>query len=171
MQISSLVIGILLLVSALALVSLPFRQKQNTNVKSHKKGDVLHANVTRREAVLSAIRDLDFDFKTGKVSEEDYTPLRAQLMAEAAQYIEQETAEEKKLEALIQTRRASQKQTMNCDQCGAPMETGQKFCSKCGAAVHKESCPSCGQKIRSGDQFCSSCGTRLEVQMEAVVQS
>lgn len=168
MQISSLLIGIVLFVAALAFVSLPFRQKQTTSMKNHKKGDTLHINTTRREAVLSALRDLDFDFKTGKVSEEDYTPLRAQLMVEAAQYIEQEAAEEKKLEALIQSRRTNQKQSGHCDQCGTPIAANQKFCSKCGSAVHKESCPSCGQKIRSGDQFCSSCGTRLEVQMEAV---
>lgn len=168
MQISSLLVGILLLVASLAFVSLPFRQKQSANVKN-RKVDASHKH--SREAVLSALRDLDFDFKTAKVSEEDYTPLRAQLMAEAAQYIEQETEEEKKLEALIQARRTHQKQTFSCEQCGALMEAGQKFCSKCGAAVKKESCPSCGQKIQSGDQFCPSCGTKLGVVAEAVAQS
>ena len=171
MQISSLLIGLVLLVATLAFVNLPFRQKQNTSVRNHKKANMLHINTTRREAVLSALRDLDFDFKTGKVSEEDYTPLRAQLMAEAAQTIEQEVEDEKKLEALIQSRRANQKESIHCEQCGEPMVANQKFCAKCGAAVHKDSCPSCGQKISLSDQFCSSCGTRLEVQMEAVVPS
>lgn len=167
MEISSLLIGIILLVVALAYVSLPFRQKGSTGLKRPK----VNASEGRREAVFSALRDLEFDFKTGKVSEEDYAPLKAQLMTEAAHYVEQEKAEDEKLEALIQTRRSAQLQVINCDRCGTSLEAGQRFCTKCGSAVSQDICPSCGGKIRAGDQFCSSCGSSLRVPVEAVVQS
>ena len=167
METSSILIGILLFVAAIAFVIRPFRQKQRAYLNGHK---TVVSPEDRRKAVLSALRDLDFDFKIGKVSEEDYTPLRAQLVVEASQYIEQDTEEEKKLEALIQTRRATQQQTMNCEHCGAEVEAGQRFCAKCGSAVHREACPSCGRKIRAGDQFCSSCGTRIGIAMETVAQ-
>ena len=165
MEISSIFIGILLLGVSLAFVSLPFRQKQGASLKKQKVD--AHPQ-GRREGVLSALRDLDFDFKTVKVSEEDYTPLRARLMAEAAQYIEQEKIEEEKLEALIQSRRITQQQTFNCEHCSAPMEAGQRFCAKCGSAVNQEKCPSCGKRNRTGDQFCSTCGNRLGLAVEAV---
>ena len=168
MEISSLLIGTVLLVVSLVFISLPFRQRQPANLKRSKAEA---QSESRREAIFSALRDLDFDFNTGKVGEEDYTPLRVQLLGEAAQYIEQEKREEEQLEALIQSRRANQKQSIRCDHCDAPMEAGQKFCSKCGSAVNEKSCPSCGQKIRSDDQFCSSCGNRLGVAVEAVAQS
>ena len=168
MEISSILVGIVLFVAALAIVSLPFRQKQRTSLKKQK---VDAHSEGRREAVLSALRDLDFDFKTGKVSEEDYTPLRAQLMAEAAHFIEQEKEEEKKLEALVQSRRTTQRQTFNCQHCNAQMEVGQRFCTKCGSAVSQEICSSCGRQNRPGDQFCSACGKRLGVTMEAVIHS
>lgn len=168
MQISSLLIGLFLLVASLAFVSLPFRQTKKATLKPRK---VDNRSNGRRESVLSALRDLDFDFKTGKISEEDYTPLRAQLLSEVAQYIDQEKSEEERLEALIQVRRTTQQQGAHCGQCGSPMETGQRFCSKCGTVVDKEICPSCGKKIRADDQFCSSCGGRLEVKLEAVGQS
>jgi len=161
MQISALIIGFILLGAALAFVSRPFWEK-------HKKGpkDCTTTDSGRRDSVLAALRDLDFDFKTGKVSGEDYQPLRAQLLAEAAQYIESEKNENEKLEALIQARRKTQ-QKINCEHCGAPVEADQKFCSKCGAVTKTESCPSCGKKIHAGDTFCSSCGTKIEVRLEA----
>src|SRR5512143_3089186 len=102
MTISSILIGLLLLGASLVFVSLPFQKKPRKGMK------VVKAQVQtteRHEAVLSALRELDFD--TGKVSEEDYTPLRAKLLIEAAQYIDQEKNEDDKLEALIQSRRAT----------------------------------------------------------------
>jgi len=92
MQISALIIGFFLLVAALIFVSRPFWEKRKKGMK-----DSTTAQVSRRESVLAALRDLDFDFKTGKVSEEDYQPLRAQLLAEAAQYIESEKNQDQQL--------------------------------------------------------------------------
>jgi ribosomal protein L32 len=161
MQISALIIGFLLLGAALVFVSRPFWEKQKQGAK-----DSTTTRVSRRASVLAALRDLDFDFKTGKVSEEDYQPLHAQLLAEAAKYIESEKNEDQKLESLIQARRKVP-QKMKCEGCGAPIEAAQHFCAKCGSPVHNELCPSCGKKNRAGDLFCSSCGTTLEVRLGA----
>ena len=161
MQISALIIGFILVGAALVFVSRPFWEKRKKSAKVSTITDI-----NRRESVLAALRDLDFDFKTGKVSEEDYQPLRAQLLAEAAQYIESEKDEEQKLEALIQARRKTP-QKITCEHCGTPMEADQKFCSKCGAVAQTEACPSCGKKLRAGDAFCSSCGTKTEARLEA----
>ena len=161
MQISALVIGFILLGAALAFVSRPFWEKPKKGAK-----DSSTAQVSRRESVLAALRDLDFDFKTGKVSEEDYRPLRAQLLAEAAQYVESEKNQDEKLEALIQARRKAP-QKIKCEHCDAPIEADQHFCANCGSPVHNELCPSCGRKNRAGDLFCSSCGTKLEVRLGA----
>lgn len=167
MQLSSLFIGFAILAATAAYVMLPFRQKQR-NALSTAKATVLSKR--RHQEILLALRDLDFDFKTGKVSEEDYYPLRAQLLAEAAQYVESEKQDEEQLEALIQRRRKAKLQNQ-CEHCGATLEAGQQFCSKCGASVKSAVCPFCGKKIRLGDTFCSSCGTKLEVSTDAVSQS
>lgn len=167
MQISSLIIGVILLGIALFIVSLPFRKKEGKEIG---KSNAAASEEGRREEVLLALRDLEFDYKTGKVSEEDYKPLHAQLLAEAAKYIEAEKEEDQQLEALIQKRRRSTT-ILKCESCGAPMETGQKFCSKCGEASKSVSCPSCGKKIHAGDLFCASCGTHIEVKLGAAASS
>jgi primosomal protein N' len=167
MQTTSLIIGLVLLGVAVFVVVLPFRQKGAKGTGTLK---VAASNEGRREEVLLALRDLEFDYKTGKVSEEDYGPLHAQLLAEAAKYIEAEKEEDKQLEALIQNRRKLTS-SLKCDSCGAPMEAGQKFCSKCGQTAKSVSCPSCGKQIRAGDLFCSSCGTHIEVKLGAAASS
>jgi len=141
MQISSLLIAVALLVIAVYFVSRPLLEKNKSGVKAASKD----AQPGQREAVLAALRDLDFDFKTGKISEEDYQPLRAQLIGEAAQYMESEKKDDEQLEALIQSRRKTQSR--------------------------QATCPSCGKKIVLGDSFCSTCGAKLEVRVEAVPQS
>jgi len=167
MEITSILIGIIFLGVSVSFVSLPFRKKHLKSVKTVKT----QVQAEQRETVLSALRDLDFDFKTGKVSEEDYTPLRTRLLIEAAQYIEQEMEQDEKLEAMIQSRHASRQESVKCDRCGSSIEADQHFCAKCGSAVSHELCPHCGRKIRAGDLFCSSCGNRLEVQVEVILQS
>lgn len=162
MNVSSILIGLILLGVALVFLVRPFQQEQTRLAKHVKKSN----NGEGQIAVLSALRDLDFDYKTGKVSEEDYLPAREQLLAEAARYIEQRDEKEEKLEKLIQNRRAGKGEI--CAECGAQMETGQRFCTECGAQADHVDCPSCGKKVRAGDLFCSTCGTQLIVKAEAV---
>jgi hypothetical protein len=141
MQISSLLVGVALLAAALIYVGRPFFEKPRKGTRTVSKA----GQSQTRDSVFSALRDLDFDYKTGKISEEDYQPLRAQLLVEAAQFMQKENKEQEQLEALIQSRRKSQSRQL--------------------------SCPSCGNKIVLGDTFCSSCGTKLEVRIEAAAPS
>lgn len=168
METSSIIIGFILLGGSVAYISLPFRQRRRKDTNSSRASIQQEG---QREVVLVALRDLDFDFKTGKVSEEDYKPLRAQLMVEAAQHIAAETKGDDQLEEMIRARRMVQQQDLKCQECQAPIQAGQRFCSKCGSTVNHELCPSCGKKIQAGDLFCSSCGNKLQIPMEAVAQS
>jgi len=168
MNITAILVGLGMLGMSVPFVIRPFRQKQTKNVKrpidqaQYEEG---------RVATLSALRDLDFDHKIGKVIDEDYVPARAKLLEEAAQYIQQQDKENERLEALIQARRISKSANCNCEECGASMEAGQRFCAKCGKPAKSDSCPSCGKKVRAVDLFCSSCGSGLEARMEAVGQA
>jgi len=66
-------------------------------------------------------------------------------------------------------------ETVECEDCGAIVEKGTKFCTKCGHALgkkkqHKEHakesgpkfCIGCGEKLDRGSKFCTICGESIE---------
>ena len=51
----------------------------------------------------------------------------------------------------------------SCPVCGAMVEEGNQFCSKCGASVNgKRICKACGEAAEEGQNFCRKCGTAIE---------
>lgn len=76
-----------------------------------------HSAPRRREsAAVDALRELEFDRQTGKISDADYEPLKAR-------YTEQALA----------VMRAGD--TSVCERCGPSPEQDAEFCSRCGAAL------------------------------------
>ncbi len=47
-----------------------------------------------------------------------------------------------------------------CNNCGAKLKKGAKFCSECGEK-QVLSCPNCGTEIKKNAKFCPECGTKL----------
>ena len=97
----------------------------------------------KKEVILGNIQDLEFEYKCGKLSEEDYQKIRAEMNAEAAQVFQEvENLESSAdLDALIRreisarkTRSSSVKQT-SCPSCGSKNPTTNKFCADCGAKL------------------------------------
>lgn len=74
----------------------------------------------RKEEAIAALRELEFEFQTGKVSDEDYATLRARYARQAL------TARDELGEA---------SDGMRCPGCGSSVREGAKFCSACGGAV------------------------------------
>jgi RNA polymerase subunit RPABC4/transcription elongation factor Spt4 len=141
-----------------------------------RNGDAKLPPEKRRQAILLALRDLDFDYQAGKVAEEDYQELRAELLTEAAHLMQdQERLKDDALEALIQSRRktriepqpASKAKVVKiqqkvCQHCHSPLLSDAKFCSKCGTPVIETACPKCKKSLQPGDRFCPSCGTAID---------
>jgi predicted RNA-binding Zn-ribbon protein involved in translation (DUF1610 family) len=45
-----------------------------------------------------------------------------------------------------------------CPSCGAPVQSDDTFCRKCGARLEAASCPSCGASLLADDAYCRKCG-------------
>lgn len=104
--------------------------------------DVQH----RKRMALLALRDVEYDFHAGKLDENDYRALKAQVSAEALAALDEEALEmagtghrggkgAAAVEAEIAALRASIRQGVICTQCGHPNPRGSRFCAECGAAV------------------------------------
>lgn len=120
----------------------------------------------QKERALDAIRDLDMDFATGKLSETDYRGLRARYVAEAAAT----------LEALDRT---SVRAAVSGNGHGAPapidavegtavdvlanevIDDLEERIAARKAALERRSCPGCGAPRGERDRFCRECGEPL----------
>ncbi|MCX7838013.1 MAG: zinc ribbon domain-containing protein [Anaerolineae bacterium] len=133
---------------------------------------VLEELVRQRDAMYAAIKDLENEYATGKLSESDYRSLRAKYEAKAVALLQEldrvvatlpraETDDTIERE-VARLRRASKKEgALTCPQCGAAYAAEDVFCAKCGASLRGTRCPACGTRAAVGDKFCRQCGTTL----------
>src|SRR5206468_8377355 len=63
----------------------PLARRWSYRVYGHEDGHDIERLLLQKEMLYGAIRDLDFDFQTGKVDQKDYAELRQQLESEAVQ--------------------------------------------------------------------------------------
>ncbi len=163
----ALVVGTLLTLAALALVLYPLFVAPQL--------DALPASPsvpagTGSDSALAALREVEFDRETGKLSAEDYEELKATYMTEAVAAMRAEerqvggaahgarTVSDDELEAVIRQFRISD---MACSSCGPRPEPDAAYCSSCGRYL-AGTCSHCSATISEpGASFCSSCGATL----------
>lgn len=168
MDIGAILMGMALLALTIPMVVQPFRQSSPKRVEpdGHKGQGARNGKdlEPQREQVLVALRDLDFDYQTGKVVEQDYTILRSELLAQAAELIQSQEAEDEAIEKLIRARRKglSKVEVGRCSQCGRKLSLDDRFCPGCGEPAGL-ACPQCGRSITLEDRFCSACGEQIAV--------
>ena len=81
----SIVLGVVLAVGAVLLVALPFLREPVAEDDTLHRPDERHLLlVEERDRVLAALKELEFDHRTGKVADEDYRALVGPLRREAA---------------------------------------------------------------------------------------
>ena len=88
----------------------------------------------RRDRALAALREIEFDQATGKLSDEDFEKLYAQYSVEAVAALKGDDRSSDSVEALISQARA-RKGPRFCDQCGSALEGSRRFCVECGAGA------------------------------------
>ncbi|MDH4347561.1 MAG: zinc ribbon domain-containing protein [Gemmatimonadota bacterium] len=132
---------------------------------------------TRKGAALAALREIEFDRATGKLSDEDYHELNARYTERALEVLRSEDADalaaapgdavpgatpSDPVEALIADRvRTLQASSARCPSCGPRPESDALFCSGCGRSLAVGGCASCGSALIPGSRFCEECGTAI----------
>ena len=100
--------------------------------------DELTETEARKRVALLALRDVEYDFLSGKLDEQDYRSLKGELTAEALAALEADEASKagrgvnEILEAEIIKLREGFNSGATCHSCSYMNVEGSLFCSACG---------------------------------------
>ena len=99
----------------------------------------------RRLVVYENLKDLEFEFQSGKIARQDYRSLRENYLGEAAVLMAatQEAETLKESETLIERQVAARRARLKaqppddyvCPKCGFENPVPVKFCGECGARI------------------------------------
>ena len=86
--------------------------------------------------VYENLRDLQFDFRLGKLSDEDYARTKKELQLELARILSEVDQLKQTLGVATEMRAPQVKKSQNvCPSCGAKFKEKLKFCGQCGTAM------------------------------------
>lgn len=132
------------------------------------------------DGAVAALREIEFDRETGKLSDSDYAELKARYTREALAELRASDAREASaagvvvgaaavvvptpaddadpVEAAIRRARDNQR---SCGVCGPRPEPDATYCSSCGRYL-PGACAKCGTSVDLvGSRFCGGCGDQL----------
>ena len=172
-----LIAGVLLAVGLLALVIQPLWTGAGKPTPG-PSGDVDEADLVDLDEsdspkiqALLALREIDFDRATGKLSDGDYEQLKARYTAKALAAMREEEASEAipspdrddQAERMIARSKPGRRAV--CPSCGPRPEPNVVFCSSCGRSLATASasprCWVCGADLPAGARFCGGCGAAV----------
>jgi len=129
-----IVLAVLLTVGAVVFVAFPLvRTPRPLDTNGPGATEELLA---RRDRVFEELREADFDFRVGKLTEQDYSATRERLENEAARILHaidvQIAALDEEIEREVHDLRDREH---SCPACGAPIAPSARFCVSCGASL------------------------------------
>ena len=130
--------------------------------------DIEESDSPKVQALL-ALREIDFDRATGKLSDADYADLRKKYAAMVLEAVQGEEAAatavdgDDAAEAAIE--RIKSIQLEHCPTCNLQLEPGSAFCSNCGRSLliadAPQRCWTCGSDLQPESKFCGGCGSTV----------
>jgi len=185
MDIVVALVGLAIAVIVVAYIAQPLVIK--THVKTAAQESPRDKLLAERDTLYTTIRDLDFDFQTGKLLEADYRVMRDKYTARGVEIL-------KGLDALgvdhpPPTADRSRRQAIAIDEIEAAVSARRKGKSQVAgrmtgedeievairarrqpqtdarpSAVGGHDCPSCGAPFDPADRFCAKCGAALTME-------
>ena len=163
----ALVVGTLLAVVGLAVVLYPLFAEETAPRVAPAAPE--RAEVGERERAVEALREIEFDRETGKLSDVDYAELKATYTQEAIAAMRAEEsaaavaaasgdASSDPAEAAVL---AYRQRVRECASCGPRPEPDAAYCSSCGTFLAGR-CGHCGAIVSErGAAYCTGCGHAL----------
>ena len=168
MELSAIFFSLAVLILVGIYLYAPFMERRARRVTEEEHE--LSALMAERDRVINSLQELDFDFKLGKIPEEDYPLQRSTLLQKGADILRQIDSlapqvtstpdTEARLERAIAARRADAsvaKVAVSDDDLESIISSRRRSRTNKSAGF----CPKCGKPVMVTDRFCPSCGKSL----------
>ena len=162
-------LGLALVVAAAFFVAWPMLKGEEASPSGETEAPLagrVRALESRRDAALSALKEAEFDHQVGKLSDEDYAALRAELETRALEDLAALDVARSE-DATIGTR-GPEGRSDPAHHEGAPAGTGEESrrmpavkAGGGGSARAGRFCAACGRRNPSDKRFCAGCGKPL----------
>jgi len=128
------------------------------------EGDDPDDDMSPQAVALRALKEIEFDRATGKLSDTDYTELKAKYTAEALAAMRGEAGNVQRETGHVATPAVPfPVSRVPCPDHGARPEKDAQFCSECGRRLGAAPgyCARCGTALEGDARYCNSCGARV----------
>jgi hypothetical protein len=165
-----LVAGILLVTGAVYFVLRPILYPEPATEGAAgdtraNEGEDPDDDLSPRAVALRALKEIEFDRATGKLSDQDYDELKAKYTAEALAALRAEPGDQgaESREQVLQPAPRSPLAALSCPEHGPRRESGSQFCSECGRRLGTAPgyCARCGTSLEQEAGYCHACGARV----------
>ncbi|MFQ6616764.1 MAG: zinc ribbon domain-containing protein [Fidelibacterota bacterium] len=109
-------------------VGYPFFKRVKENALPLSEKETLFHLYTGRDTLIRALKDLEFDFQMGRISEDDFREGNSWYRREAADVL-------REIDSLEGDGRAQ------CPSCGAGVSKRDRFCARCGSRLGPRKLP------------------------------
>lgn len=137
-------VGVALALLAVAFVAYPMLGSTGEEWEDLDPPEDLEELYRRKESTYSAIKELEFDFRTGKLSEADFHELDTGYRAQAVELIDAIKeceggsivgGPDSEAPVVDAAGPDSLGPSAECEDCSAPLTVDHRFCALCGAEV------------------------------------
>lgn len=126
---------------------------------TQNEGEDPEDDFSRRAVALRALKEIEFDRATGKLSDGDYDALKRKYTAEALVALREDAA----TPLPVATRPSPSGILIACPKDGPRPEQDARFCSACGRRLGDAPgyCTRCGSALEPEARFCARCGVKI----------
>jgi len=140
----------------------------SAEVEAPGEGEDPEDDLSPRAVALRALKEIEFDRATGKLSDADYDALKRRYTTEALAALRSEQAGSGMRDAgggtaALAPHPASRIPHPACPTHGPRPESHAQFCSECGRRLGSAPgyCARCGTSLEQEARYCHSCGARV----------
>jgi zinc ribbon protein len=164
-----LVVGILLAAGAVYFVLRPILRPdwgtEAVDREAPEEGEDPDDDFSPGAVAVRALKEIEFDRATGKLSDADYDELKAKYTTEAVAALRERgsPAGSPRGAAVVAEPSRAGRRGVSCPTHGPRPESEAQFCSECGRRLMAAPgfCARCGAALEDGAHYCHSCGARV----------